>query len=91
MGDQSGGIVILIGVAALRICVHGKSTSGRSIQARQSASRSRDYLFSKDNWRATIHATVVLRQAFVCTWIFIAMRIKSARLRAPMRSITHDR
>jgi hypothetical protein len=27
----------------------------------------------------------------LCTWIFIAMRIKSARLRAPMRSITHDR
>src|SRR5208282_1905610 len=44
--DQAGGIVILIGVAALRICVPGKTTSGRSIQARQSSSRSREYLFS---------------------------------------------
>ena len=92
--DQAGGIVILIGVAALRICVPGKTTSGRSIQARQSSSRSREYLFSNDNWRAAIRKA--MRRMFhvkrsLCTWIFIAIRVKSARFRAPIRSITHDR
>ena len=118
--DQAGGIVILIGVAALRCCAdaisrrhfEGSWRVGSSLSSRQperstaafsrvapqrpaspsspcAPRRGRRHTFAPKS--AEPRDRCFTSSVHYAPEIFIAMRTKSARLRAPMRSITHDR